>query len=170
MTPGKTRGLLLSTSNFEGRWGAPASRDLAALFHEAFVNATGLAVRWAAESVQGNRRFDRAWCVPFTGDDGVRGHFSLRWDAEFQRYLAGRCGAMAQRPEFVGAVLRAAAGRWALQQGSRHDVKIRLLPSAEALPDQEPHSSFGSSSAALFVDAFVLELGFSLDHSQASRN
>jgi hypothetical protein len=150
----------------ESRWGAPASRELAALFHEAFVNATGQAARWAAETVQGNRHFDRAWCVPFTGDDGLRGHFSLRWDAEFQRYLSARCGAMAQRPEFLGAVLRAAAGRWAVQQGARHDVKIRLLPSAEALAEHAPSNSVGSSTAALFVDAFVLELGFSLEEQQ----
>ncbi len=146
----------------EKLWGAPSSRELAALFHEAFVNATGQAARWAAETVQGNRRFDRAWCVPFTGDDGLRGHFSLHWDTEFQRYLAGRCGAAAQRPEFIGAVLRAAAGKWALQQGARRDTKLRLLPSAEALPEEGHPAQPGSSSAALFVDSFVLELGFSL--------
>ena len=90
---------------------APRSRELADLFQEAFAHATGQGARWAAETVQGNRHFDRAWCVPFTGDNGLRGHFSLRWDSEFQRYLAGRCGAAAQRPEYLGAVLRAMAGR-----------------------------------------------------------
>jgi hypothetical protein len=158
-----SHGVPVNGETLESRWGAPSSRELAGLFHEAFVNATGQAARWAAETVQGNRHFDRAWCVPFTGDNGLRGHFSLRWDSEFQRYLAGRCGAMAQRPEFVGAVLRAAAGRWAVQTGARRDVKIRLLPSAEALPEHAAASNVGSSSAALFVDAFVLELGFSLE-------
>jgi hypothetical protein len=154
-------------STKESTWGAPSSRELAGLFHEAFVNATGQAARWAAESVQGNRRFDRAWCVPFTGDEGLRGHFSLHWDDEFQRYLGKLCGAAAQRPEFIGAVLRAAAGKWALQQGLRRDSKLRLLPSAEALPDQGHPVQPGSSSAAIFVDSFVLELGFSLQEKTA---
>lgn len=150
-----------------GSWGAPSSRELAGHFHEAFFNATGQAARWAAESVQGNRRFDRAWCVPFTGDDGLRGHFSLHWDAEFQRYLGSRCPAAAQRPEFLGAILRSAAGKWALQQGLRRDTKLRLLPSAEALPEQGHPTQPGSSSAAIFVDSFVLELGFSLQEKTA---
>ena len=150
------------------RWGAPASKDLAALFHEAFINATGQGARWAAENVQGNRHFDRAWCVPFIGENGLRGHFSLRWDAEFQRYLAGRCGAPAQRPEFMGSVLRAAAGKWAIQQGARRGVKVRLLTSAEALPEQGVPAAGDSSTAALFVDAFVLEIAFSLDDRQAA--
>lgn len=158
------QGAAVNEVKIEGHWGAPGSRELGALFHEAFVHATGQSARWAAETVQGNRRFDRAWCVPFTGSDGLRGHFSLSWDAEFQRYLAGRCGAMAQRPEFMGAVLRAAAGKWAAQQSTRHDIQLRLMASAEALPEVGQPISPNSSSAALFVDAFVLELGFSLDH------
>ncbi len=147
----------------EGHWGAPGSRALAGLFQDAFTKATGHAVRWAAESVQGNRRFDRAWCVPFTGDNGLHGHFSLRWDAEFQRYLATRCGAMAQRPEFLGSILRTAAGQWAGAQSLRHGQRLRLLPSEEALPEQDRSSAGNSSGAALFLDAFVLELGFSLE-------
>ena len=149
--------------------GAPRSRELADLFQEAFAHATGQSARWAAETVQGNRHFDRAWCVPFAGEGGVRGHFSLRWDAEFQRYLAGRCGAPAQRPEYLGAVLRAMAGKWAIQCGLRQDTKIRLLPSAEALAQSElpPVTGIDNSSAAIFIDAFVLELGFSLDINQA---
>jgi hypothetical protein len=159
--------LAVSDVDLDGHWGAPASRELGALFHEAFVSATGQSARWAAENVQGNRRFDRAWCVPFTGESGLRGHFSLSWDAEFQRYLAGRCGAVAQRPEFMGAVLRSAAGKWAAQQSVRHDVSVRLLPSSEALPEMDAPISPSSSSAALFVDSFVLELSFSLDNRQA---
>jgi hypothetical protein len=158
----------VSDVDLEANWGAPASRELGVLFHDAFISATGESARWAAENVQGNRRFDRAWCVPFTGENGLRGHFSLNWDAEFQRYLAGRCGASAQRPEFMGAVLRAAAGKWAAQQGLRHDVSLRLLPSEEALPETGQPASPNSSSAALFVDSFVLELGFSLDKRQES--
>jgi hypothetical protein len=152
--------------DLEQRWGSPSSRDLGGLFQEAFSSATGQEIRWAAENVQGNRRFDRAWCVPFTGEHGLRGHFSLSWDAEFQRYLAGRCGAHTQRPEFLGAVLRAAAGKWSVQQNLRHDIRLRLLPSAEALPEMRQPVSQGHSSAALFIDAFVLELGFSLDPEQ----
>jgi hypothetical protein len=152
--------------NLEANWGAPASRELGALFQEAFVSATGQSARWAAENVQGNRRFDRAWCVPFSGERGLRGHFSLSWDAEFQRHLAGRCGAAAQRPEFMGAVLRAAAGKWAAQQSARHDVSLRLLPSSDALPEAAQAIGPSNSSAALFVDSFVLELSFSLEHRQ----
>jgi hypothetical protein len=159
--------VLVKDADLEGNWGAPASRELGALFQEAFNSVTGQNSRWAAENVQGNRRFDRAWCVPFTGESGLRGHFSLNWDAEFQRYLAGRCGANAQRPEFMGAILRSAAGKWAAQQSLRHDVTLRLLPSEEALPEMEQPVSPSSSSAALFVDAFVLELGFSLDQRPA---
>ena len=148
----------------------PSTRELAALFQDAFANATGESARWAAEMVQGNRHFDRAWCVPFAGEGAIRGHFSLRWDAEFQRYLAGRCGANAQRAEYMGSVLRAMAGKWAIRAGLRTDVKIRLLPSAEANAQQDaaPTRGVDSSSAAIFIDAFVLELGFSLESTQAA--
>ena len=167
MSLGKNSGVTVSQVDMDGHWGAPSSRELGTLFQEAFINATGQSARWAAESVQGNRRFDRAWCVPFTGDNGLKGHFGLSWDAEFQRYLAGRCGAMAQRPEFMGAILRDAAGKWAGQQGVRHEVKLRLLPSAEAQPEASLPISPNNSGAAMFVDAFVLELGFSLDNRPA---
>jgi hypothetical protein len=147
-------------SNLESM-GVPASRQLTELFQEAFSQGTGLSARWAAERVQGNRRFDHGWCVPFSGGQGQQGYFHLRWDAEFQRYLATRAGAAGSRPEFIGAILRTAAGKWAKQQSLRNNSAIRLLPTAETLPELAPNAL--NSSAALFVDAFVLELSFSLN-------
>src|ERR1017187_10036337 len=64
----------------------PSSRELAAMFQEDFVVATGIAVRWAAERVQGNRRLPCSWSIPFAIGNHGRGSFSLFWDAELQRY------------------------------------------------------------------------------------
>ena len=144
----------------------PATRELAALFHEAFQASTGQAARWAAERIHGNVRFERAWCVPFHGH-GLRGCFTLRWDEQLQRYLGTRVGEKASRPEYLGAVLRSAAGRWCQQQGQRHGMSLRLLPSAEAAPEVQGMAP--TCSAALFVDAFVLELGFIVDDTTSAR-
>ena len=76
----------------------PSSRELAALFQEDFVGATGFPARWAAERVQGNRRLPCSWSVPFAVSNNSRGSFTLYWDAELQRYLAGRLGNSAGRP------------------------------------------------------------------------
>lgn len=141
--------------------GLPASRELAALFQEEFVGATGLASRWAAEKVQGNRRLEQVWCVPFKAESGLEGSFSLHWDAELQRYLASRLGPTAGRPEYLGAILRSAAGRWASWQALRASTQVRLQPSPsddDALVSTSPWRS----TAALIIDSFVVELAFTL--------
>ena len=139
----------------------PNSRELGGLFQEEFVGATGLAARWAAEKVQGNRRLEQVWTVPFLSENGVQGCFSLHWDAELQRYLASRLGPNASRPEYLGAILRAAAGRWASWQALRASVGVRLQPTTEEL-GADLASSPWRSSAALIVDSFVIELVFVL--------
>ena len=147
--------------------GLPSSRELAALFQEEFVGATGFPARWAADKVQGNRRLEHIWNVPFEGERGLKGVFSLRWDGELQRYLAGRLGASAGRPEYLGAILRSAAGRWASWQALKAGTSVRLQPT----PAEEHAISLSQSpwqaSAALIVDSFVLELCFALESSEA---
>jgi hypothetical protein len=147
--------------------GMPSSRELAALFQEEFVGATGFPARWAADKVQGNRRLEHVWNVPFEGEQGLRGDFSLRWDAELQRYLGGRLGASAARPEYLGAILRSAAGRWASWQALKGGTAVRLQPT----PSDEQPTGFSQSpwqaSAALIVDSFVLELRFALEANEA---
>ena len=146
--------------------GLPSSRELAALFQEEFAGATGMAARWAADKVQGNRRLEHAWNVPFLGGQGLKGAFSLRWDAELQRYLAGRLGVSAGRPEYLGAILRSAAGRWASWQALKAGSSVRLQPSpSEAAGAAGP--SPWQASAALIVDSFVLELCFDLQPGEA---
>ena len=143
----------------------PSSRELAALFQEEFVGATGIPARWAADKVQGNRRLEHVWRVPFVGEQGLRGSFSLRWDAELQRYLAGRLGSSAGRCEYLGAVLRSAAGRWASWQALKAGTAVRLQPTPTE--DHEgPSRSRWQASAALIVDSFVLELCFALEEGE----
>ena len=147
--------------------GLPSSRELAALFQEEFVGATGMAVRWAADKVQGNRRLEHAWNVPFLGAQGLKGAFSLRWDAELQRYLAGRLGVSAGRPEYLGAILRSAAGRWASWQALKAGSSVRLQPSLSETQGDAASQSPWQASAALIVDSFVLELCFDLEPGEA---
>jgi len=139
-----------------------ASRELASLFQEEFVAATGLAARWAAERVQGNRRLEHSWKVPFDADGGVQGSFTLYWDAELQRFLAGRLGTSAARPEYLGSVLRSVAGSWASWQSLRSAIRVRLQPT---LQDQDGREAavLARSSAALIADSFVIELVFALE-------
>jgi hypothetical protein len=143
----------------------PSSRELAALFQEDFVGATGFPARWAAERVQGNRRLACSWSVPFAVSNKSRGSFSLYWDADLQRYLAGRLGAGASRPEYLGSILRSCAGRWASTQALRAGCSVRLEPTAA--PAEAPSTAPWNSSAALIVDSFVLELVFALGRAEA---
>ncbi|HTB35160.1 MAG TPA: hypothetical protein VK842_09875 [bacterium] len=143
----------------------PSSRELAALFQEDFVGATGFPARWAAERVQGNRRLPCSWNVPFAVSNSSRGSFGLYWDAELQRYLAGRLGPSASRPEYLGSILRSCAGRWASAQALKAGCSVRLEPSSA---DQNSHPlAPWNSSAALIVDSFVLELVFALGRAEA---
>ena len=143
----------------------PSSRELAALFQEDFVGATGFPARWAAERVQGNRRLPCSWSVPFSASNSSRGSFSLYWDAELQRYLAGRLGVSAGRPEYLGSILRSCAGRWASAQALKAGCSVRLEPTS-AEKDAYPSAPW-NSSAALIVDSFVLELVFALGRPEA---
>lgn len=145
----------------------PNSRELGSLFQEEFVGATGLAARWAAEKVQGNRRLQQAWCVPFVAENGLQGSFVLNWDAELQRYLGARLGASAGRPEYLGAILRAAAGRWASWQALRAGTPVRLQPSPDGGLTGAQETSPWRSTAALIIDSFVIELAFVLEPSEA---
>lgn len=144
----------------------PTSRELGSLFQEEFVGATGMAARWAAEKVQGNRRLQQLWSVPFVAESGVQGTFSLHWDAELQRYLSSRLGASAGRPEYLGAILRAAAGRWASWQALRAGTQVRLQPSPDGGLSQVLETSPWRSTAALIIDSFVIELAFVLEPQQ----
>lgn len=143
----------------------PSSRELAALFQEDFVGATGFPARWAAERVQGNRRLACTWSVPFAVSNGSRGSFNLYWDAELQRYLAGRLGASASRPEYLGSILRSCAGRWASAQALKAGCSVRLEPTSA--DDNAYPAAPWNSSAALIVDSFVLELVFALGRAEA---
>lgn len=141
----------------------PSSRELGALFQDEFSASTGLAVRWAAERLQGNRAGLMEWAVPFNSEAYGRGRFELRWDPEIARSLSLRLGASAARPEFLGAILRAAAGRWASWQTMRAGASVRLQPStAEDSADGE---TAWRSSAVLMLDALVLEVRFYLEPS-----
>jgi hypothetical protein len=142
----------------------PSSRELAALFQEEFATVTGLPARWAAEKLQGNTLQLEVWEVPFYGEQGLRGAFRLRWDPGLSRLLSARVGSSAQRPEFLGAILRGMAGRWASWQALRHGSPVRLLPSPEA-PAARPEGPW-CSSAALLVDQHALELSCVLESGQ----
>jgi hypothetical protein len=150
-----------------GQLSLPTSRELGSLFQEEFVGATGLAARWAAEKVQGNRRLQQVWTVPFAAENGVQGCFMVNWDAELQRYLAGRLGNSAGRPEYLGAILRASAGRWASWQALRAGTQVRLQPSPDAGSSSPLDSSPWRSTAALIIDSFVIELAFVLGPREA---
>jgi len=143
----------------------PSSRELAALFQEDFVGATGFPARWAAERVQGNRRLPCSWTVPFAVSNNSRGSFTLYWDAELQRYLSGRLGNSAARPEYLGSILRSCAGRWASAQALKAGCSVRLEPTS-AEESGYPAAPW-NSSAALIVDSFVLELVFALGRAEA---
>jgi hypothetical protein len=117
--------------------------------------------------VQGNRRLEQSWVVPFKAESGVRGRFSLHWNQELQRYLAGRIGATAGRPEYLGAVLRATAGRWASWQTLRAATPVRLQPTGPETAGAEAGVPGGRSSAAMIIDSFVLELVFELEAPEA---
>lgn len=151
------------SANSSGSLGLPSSRELAGLFQEEFVGATGFPARWAAEKVQGNRRLEHRWLVPFEAESGLRGGFCLHWDAELQRYMAGRLGATAGRPEYLGAILRSAAGRWASWQALKIGTSVRLQPTPAETDPSGLEGSPWRSSAALIVDSFVLELVFALE-------
>jgi hypothetical protein len=153
----------MMTAPETGSLGLPGSKELAGLFQEEFVRATGIAARWAAERVQGQRRHEHTWVVPFGDKLGTRGTFSLHWDADLQRFLAGRLGANAARPEYLGVILRATAGRWADWRALRGSPPVRLGPSPQADESASESGSLGSSSAALIIDRFVLELVFALE-------
>lgn len=145
----------------------PSSRELGGLFQEEFVGATGLAARWAAEKVQGNRRLQQAWCVPFVSESGLQGCFTLNWDAELPRYLSSRLGASAGRPEYLGAILRASAGRWASWQALRVGTPVRLQPSPDGGLPSVLEASPWRCTAALIIDSFVIELAFVLEPREA---
>jgi hypothetical protein len=139
----------------------PNSRELGALFQEELANATGLAARWAADRVPVKQGMAGRWSVPFEGA-GLKGSFCLAWDPALQRFLAARVGPAAARPEFLGAVLRAAAGRWASAAALRGHSAVRLQPSPEdgaCVAEASPLRS----SAALILDSFVIELAFALE-------
>lgn len=153
----------MQTESESGPSGLPVSKELAGLFQEEFVRATGLAARWAAERVQGNRRLDHSWVVPFADKDGRRGSFSLHWNDELQHFLSGRLGANAGRPEYLGVILRSTAGRWADGQALRGLPPVRLRPSPQGEDSPGEGHSLGRSSAALIIDRFVLELVFLLE-------
>jgi hypothetical protein len=140
----------------------PMSKELAGWFQEEFVRTTGLSTRWAAERVQGNRRLEQHCIVPFGADGGLRGTFSLHWDAELQRFLASRLGANAGRPEYLGAILRATAGRWASGHALRGTAQVQLQAAVQA-DGREEAPCLGLSSAALIIDSFVIELVFALE-------
>lgn len=142
----------------------PSSRELAGLFQDEFAAATGLPARWAAEELQGNTLQLMAWEVPFHGEKGVHGAFRLRWDPELSRLLSARVGQPAQRPEFLGAILRGVAGRWASWQALRNGSAVRLLPSPESA-GAGPEGPW-RSSAALLVDHHAVELSFMLEPGQ----
>jgi hypothetical protein len=113
--------------------------------------------------VQGNRRLQEQWRVPFTAEGGTKGSFTLLWDTELQRYLASRLGPNAGRPEYLGAILRSAAGRWASWQALRASNAVRLEPTPHEDHAAEAPSVLGRSSAALIVDSFVIELVFAFE-------
>jgi hypothetical protein len=143
--------------------GLPASKELASLFQDEFSGSTGMPVRWAAERVQGNRRLERSWRVPFTAEGGSRGSFSLHWDSELERFMASRIGPNAGRPEYMGAILRATAGRWASWHALRAATQVRLEPTPHEDVREETPLTLGRSSAALIIDSFVIELVFALE-------
>lgn len=146
-----------------GSLNLPSSRELGALFQDEFSASTGLAARWTAERLQGNRSGLMEWTVPFSSEAYGRGRFELRWDPEIARSLSLRLGANAARPEFLGAILRAAAGRWASWQTMRAGASVRLQPSTSE-DDALPGSAW-QSSAVLMLDALVLEIRFYLEPS-----
>lgn len=142
----------------------PSSRQLGTLLQDEIALGTGLAARWTADKVQGNRHGLARWTVPFSVEAGQQGRFILRWQPALQQHLAGRLGAVASRPEFLGSLLRATAGRWANQQPSRGHGGLRLLPSGDAESPTEDLRNV-SSSAALLLDGHVLEIVFELDQA-----
>lgn len=142
----------------------PSSRQLGTLLQDEIALSTGLAARWTADKVQGNRGGMARWTVPFNADAGSQGRFILRWDPELQKHLSHRLGAIAARPEFLGSLLRATAGRWVNKQPLQGLGGVRLQPSAEPETAAEPLRSL-SSSAALLLDGHVLEIVFELDQA-----
>jgi len=153
----------METAPEAGSVSLPASRDLASLFQEEFAGTTGLAARWAAERVQGNRRLELSWCVPFHAENGIKGSFNLYWNAELQGFLATRLGPTAGRPEYLGAILRSTAGRWANWQALRASTWVRLQPTPQEGESAGEVSTRARSSAALIIDSFVIELVFTLE-------
>jgi hypothetical protein len=140
------------------------SRELAGLFQDEFSGTTGLSARWAAEKVQGNRRLENSCKVPFNSESGVSGRFSLHWDAELQRFLAGKLGPHAGSSEYLGEILRMSAGRWASWHSLRHSHPVSLSSfSAEEEEAFEEGLPLGRSSAAMIIDSFVVELVFEVE-------
>lgn len=146
----------------------PSTHELASLLQDELASATGLAARWAADRVQGNRHGLSLWSVPFVTEGGSKGCFTLCWSADLQAQLSAKLGAAAARPEFMGSLLRAVVGRWANQLALQGQSTVRLLPSPDAVcvPGAEDQPAY-RSHAALLIDSHVLELNFMLEQSQA---
>lgn len=145
-------------------FGVPDSRELGALLQDELAQATGLAARWAADSLQGNRGVLAQWTVPFGSEEGHAGRFILRWSPALQNHLAARLGVAAARPEFMGMVLRGTAGRWAQLQVQSSGPRVNLMASPDpeaALASARPQRQ----CAALLLDGHVLELTFELDQA-----
>lgn len=140
----------------QGSLDLPSSRQLGVLMQEAVLRGTGLELRWTAEKLQGNLGGLARWTVPFSAVQGRQGRFILRWPPDLQAQLASRLGAAAGRPEFLGSLLRAAAGRWAADRPG-----LRLLPSDEEVPSATAPRHH--SSVALLCEGRVLEIVFELD-------
>ena len=146
----------------------PPTHELASLLQDELASATGLAARWAADRVQGNRHGLSLWSVPFVTEAGSKGFFTLCWSANLQTQLSAKLGAAAARPEFMGSLLRAVVGRWANQLALQGQSAVRLLPSPDSIcaPEAEEKPSY-RSHAALLIDGHVLELNFLLEQAQA---
>lgn len=146
----------------------PTTHELASLLQDELASATGLAARWAADRVQGNRSGLSQWSVPFSTEAGNEGCFTLHWSGELQSQLSARLGAAAARPEFMGSVLRSIVGRWANQLAMQGQATVRLQPSPDANCKVDPDKqSTYQSHAALLIDSHVLELSFVLGTAKA---